>query len=145
MIASSASVYEDDRHNAISSGFDDFLPKPVKELELCHVLEKHLEMRWVRSSPPRETASGVFFATVEDAIKEPINEPIPPEEDIKQLLAYAKRGDVMALRAEIEKITDARYQIFRQRLSVLVGGFRMSEIERVLQGGNGQPVQTERK
>jgi CheY-like chemotaxis protein len=31
VIASSASVYEDDRHNAISSGFDDFVPKPVRE------------------------------------------------------------------------------------------------------------------
>jgi len=51
----------------------------------------------------------------------------------------------MALRAEIEKITDLRYQIFRQRLSVLAGGFRMSEIERVLRGANGQPVQRKRK
>lgn len=145
MIASSASVYEDDRHNAISSGFDDFLPKPVKEPELCRVLEEQLEIHWVRASGPRESGSGVYFATVEDAIKEPLNEPLPPEEKVQQLLAYAKRGDVMALRAEIEKITDARYQIFRQRLSVLAGGFRMSEIERVLQGANGQPVQTERK
>jgi CheY-like chemotaxis protein len=145
MIASSASVYEDDRHNAISSGFDDFLPKPVKEIELFRVLEKQLEIHWVRTVRPRESAPGVYFATVEDAIKEPVNEPIPPGEKVQQLLAYARRGDVMALRAEIEKITDTRYQVFRQRLSVLAGGFRMSEIERVLQGANGQPVQTEKK
>jgi signal transduction histidine kinase/CheY-like chemotaxis protein len=145
MIASSASVYEDDRHNAISSGFDDFLPKPVKEIELFRVLEKQLEIHWVRIAQPRESAPGVYFATVEDAIKEPVSEPIPPGEKVEQLLAYARRGDVMALRAEIEKITDTRYQIFRQRLSVLAGGFRMSEIERVLQGANGQPVQTEKK
>ena len=71
MIASSASVYEDDRHNAISSGFDDFLPKPVKELEFFRVLEKQLEIHWVRIAQPRESAPGVYFATVEDAIKEP--------------------------------------------------------------------------
>ena len=145
MIASSASVYEDDRHNAISSGFDDFLPKPIKELELCRVLEEHLEIHWTRTSRTRESASSAFFTSVEDAIKEPVNEAIPPEKEIRQLLAYARSGDVMALRAEIEKITDVRYQIFRQRLSVLAGGFRMSEIERVLRGANGQPVKTERK
>jgi len=145
MIASSASVYEDDRHNAISSGFDDFLPKPIKELELCRVLEEHLDIHWTRTSQIRESASGAFFTSVEDAIKEPVNEPTPPEKEIRQLLAYARSGDVMALRAEIEKITDIRYQVFRQRLSVLAGGFRMSEIERVLRGANGKPVQTERK
>ena len=125
MITSSASVYEDDRHNAISSGFDDFLPKPVKEIELFRVLEKQLEIHWCGIAQPRRSAPGVYFATVEDAIKEPLSEPIPPGEKVEQLLAYAQRGDVDGSSGGIEKITDTRYQIFRQRLSVLAGGFRI--------------------
>jgi signal transduction histidine kinase/ActR/RegA family two-component response regulator len=47
IIASSASVFADDRRLALASGFNDFLPKPVMEEELFGILERHLKVKWV--------------------------------------------------------------------------------------------------
>ena len=47
MIASSASVYEGDRQAAESAGFNNFLPKPVKEQELFRLLGQHLGIKWI--------------------------------------------------------------------------------------------------
>jgi len=137
VIASSASVYEDDRHNAISSGFDDFVPKPVREADLFRVLATHLNLRWIRSSETTtENASfGTSFANTQDAIDTPLYETVPPPDKIQQLIIFAKRGDVMALRTEIEKLgsTDSAYRIFCERLRLVAAEFRMGAIQTILQ------------
>jgi CheY-like chemotaxis protein len=148
VIASSASVYEDDRHNAISSGFDDFVPKPVREADLFRVLATHLNLRWIRSSETTtENASfGTSFANTQDAIDTPLYETVPPPEKIQQLIIFAKRGDVMALRTEIEKLgsTDSAYRIFCERLTLVAAEFRMGAIQTILQEvaqkNNGAPA-----
>jgi len=47
IIASSGSVFDDDRRLAVASGFDDFLPKPIMEKELFEILGRHLKVKWV--------------------------------------------------------------------------------------------------
>jgi signal transduction histidine kinase/CheY-like chemotaxis protein len=47
IVASSASVFADDRRLALDSGFNDFLPKPVMEEELFEMLERHLKLKWI--------------------------------------------------------------------------------------------------
>jgi len=148
VIASSASVYEDDRHNAISSGFDDFVPKPVREADLFRVLATHLNLRWIRSSETTtENASfGTSFANTRGAIDTPLYETVPPPDKIQQLIIFAKRGDVMALRTEIEKLgsTDSEYRIFCERLTLVAAEFRMGAIQTILQEAaqknNGAPA-----
>jgi CheY-like chemotaxis protein len=148
VIASSASVYEDDRHNAISSGFDDFVPKPVREADLFRVLATHLNLRWIRSAETTtENASfGTSFANTQDAIDTPLYETVPPPEKIQQLIIFAKRGDVMALRTEIEELgsTDSAYRIFCERLTLVAAEFRMGAIQTILQEvaqkNNGAPA-----
>ncbi len=127
LIASSASVYEDDRHNALKSGFDDFVPKPVKEKELFSVLGKCLDMRWNRSSAEEL----VLFTSAQDAIDQVLFEAVPDPKEIDGLIQLAKRGDVMALRNEIQKLNPA-YETFAQRLRVLTTEFRMTAIQKVL-------------
>ena len=137
VIASSASVYEDDRHNAISSGFDDFVPKPVREADLFGVLATHLSLRWIRTS---DTTAGKgdlapSFANTHDAIDTPLSEKVPPADIIEKLTLFAKRGDVMALRNEIEKLgsTSPEYRIFCERLTLVAAEFRMGAIQTILQ------------
>jgi signal transduction histidine kinase/CheY-like chemotaxis protein len=137
VIASSASVYEDDRHNAISSGFDDFVPKPVREADLFDVLATHLSLRWIRTSDTR-TGKGDLapsFANTQDAIDTPLSEKMPPADIIEKLILFAKRGDVMALRNEIEKLgsTSSEYRVFCERLTLVAAEFRMSAIQTILQ------------
>jgi signal transduction histidine kinase/CheY-like chemotaxis protein len=47
IIASSASVFADDERQARASGFTDFLPKPILEEELFHILGTHLRLKWI--------------------------------------------------------------------------------------------------
>jgi CheY-like chemotaxis protein len=47
IIASSASVFADDRRLALDSGANDFLPKPVMEEELFDILGRHLQLKWI--------------------------------------------------------------------------------------------------
>ena len=42
IIALSANVFEEDKNEAIKSGADDFLAKPVEEKEILLILEKYL-------------------------------------------------------------------------------------------------------
>ncbi len=136
LIASSASVYEDDRHNAISSGFDDFVPKPVREGDLLSALASHLNLRWIRK-PETTYAEGDTehcFANTQEAIDKPISEPVPTPEEIQQLILFAQRGDVMALRSQIDALgtSHVAYRIFCQRLKLVVAEFRMGAVQTIL-------------
>jgi CheY-like chemotaxis protein len=51
VIASSASVFAEDRLLARASGFTAFLPKPVMEEELFEILRRHLGLKWVYAAP----------------------------------------------------------------------------------------------
>ncbi|MBV8815232.1 MAG: response regulator, partial [Verrucomicrobia bacterium] len=51
IIASSASVFAEDRLLARASGFTAFLPKPVMEEELFEILRRHLGLKWVYAAP----------------------------------------------------------------------------------------------
>jgi len=57
IIASSGSVFADDQHLALASGFNDFLPKPVMEEELFEILRRHLSVKWVYAEGTCETVS----------------------------------------------------------------------------------------
>jgi len=47
IIASSASVFADDKRLALESGSNDFLAKPVMEEELFEILETQLKLTWI--------------------------------------------------------------------------------------------------
>jgi CheY-like chemotaxis protein len=96
MIASSASVYDGDHRDAESAGFDDFLPKPVKEQELLRILKQRLGIKWVTK---RETGGNGSPATdanqTADSIQRPpVTERDPPTEQLRRLLILAGEGDI---------------------------------------------------
>jgi signal transduction histidine kinase/CheY-like chemotaxis protein len=51
VIASSASVFDDDQRLALASGFTDFLPKPIWEEELFQILGRQLKLKWIYGKP----------------------------------------------------------------------------------------------
>jgi CheY-like chemotaxis protein len=137
MIAFSASVYEDDRHNATASGFDDFVSKPVKETDLLTVLSKHLHIRWIGQCEEAATSEDQpsTFLDTEQAIEKPISEPLPPTKILHELLDRAQRGDVMALRDAVAHVRAdwPHAKVFCERLMVVLTEFRMAALERILQ------------
>ncbi len=134
LIASSASVYENDRHKAMQAGFDDFVPKPVKEQELFDVLGRHLRLQWILKD--RKGAHPISkFPTVEEAIEKPLAEELPPPSILDELMTLSKRGDVMGLRDEIERLDSSSpiHGTFCERIRLLAAEFRMSAIQKILE------------
>jgi len=135
MIASSASVYEGDRQAAESAGFNDFLPKPVKEQELFGILGRYLEIRWIfkkDSSDNDAVATGTNQVDVGDIVMAGRDLPV---EELQLLLKLAGEGDVVALRRALQELTerDPAYTRFGEQLTALVSAYRIDELETLLQ------------
>jgi signal transduction histidine kinase/CheY-like chemotaxis protein len=131
-LASSASVYADDKRKAINAGYNDFLPKPVYEAELLAVLERHLKLSWIYASGDQPVRR--VFSSVTQAEERVIEEPLPGRTDLERCLALTRLGDIVALREKISeiKLKDARYSIFCERLETLSSHYRMESLEKAL-------------
>jgi CheY-like chemotaxis protein len=131
-LASSASVYADDKRRAITAGFNDFLPKPVYEAELLAVLERHLSIRWVYGSSDQPVHN--TFATIEEAEARELNEILPEKAELERCLELTNLGDIVALRDEITDLRrkNPRCALFCERLETLSDHYRMQSLERVL-------------
>jgi CheY-like chemotaxis protein len=134
MIASSASVYEGDRQAAASAGFNNFLPKPVKEQELFRLLGQHLGIKWILKPEVGSDASTKhqLQPDIGDMLMKGRN---LPTEELQLLLKLAGEGDVVALRQSLQNLaeTDPAQAQFAEQLAILVSGYRIDEVETLLQ------------
>jgi signal transduction histidine kinase/DNA-binding NarL/FixJ family response regulator len=146
MIASSASVYDGDRRDAESAGFDDFLPKPIKEREPLRILKRRLGIKWVVKREPGGKSFPATDATqtADNIQRPPVTERDPPAEQLRRLLILAGEGDVVALRCKLQELTetDPAYSGFAERLAALVSAYRVDEVETLLQQVLGEPAGT---
>lgn len=62
IVASSASVFAEDRSQSVAAGCDDFLPKPIRESELIAVLQRQLKVVWIHADAPEAGASPPAWA-----------------------------------------------------------------------------------
>jgi len=133
MIASSASVYVDDRESALSAGFNGFVPKPVNETELFQLFENLLGLKVVYSAVDHEAESS--FRSTEEAVNRPLTEPLPTIEQLDRLLPHANLGDVIALRTGIRKLKEENpaVSVFCQRISILADKYQLSAVEKILE------------
>jgi CheY-like chemotaxis protein/nitrogen-specific signal transduction histidine kinase len=131
MIASSASVYENDRETALAAGFNAFVPKPISEATLFGLFESLLGLKPVYRS---DAESAAEFEGIEDAVNRPLSEALPDTQRIDELLAHAKLGDIIALRTAIRKLSEKNLALhtFSRRLSVLAEQYQMSAVENIL-------------
>jgi CheY-like chemotaxis protein len=137
MIASSASVYVDDRETALAAGFNGFVPKPVNETLLFELLERLLSLK-----PVYGTSNGAqsIFQGTEDATNRPLTEALPNITEIEELLPLAKHGDVIALRAAIQKLSDENppLRTFCRRILILAEKYQMAAVEKILEQARGR-------
>jgi CheY-like chemotaxis protein len=137
MIASSASVYVDDRETALAAGFNGFVPKPVNESILFGLFEELLGLK-----PVYGTANGsqADFQGPEEAITRPLSEAVPGVRQLNELLVHAKLGDVIALRSAIQKLSaeDRNLTTFCRRISILAEKYQMSAVEKILETARGR-------
>jgi CheY-like chemotaxis protein len=136
MIASSASVYDGDRRDAESAGFDDFLPKPVKEQDLFRILEQHLRLRWIVKREPRDDSDGTGATQTADSAQQlPVNGRSLSVEKLRELLTLAGEGDVVALRGKLRELSEKNSDCagFARQLVELVSAYRIEELEILLE------------
>jgi signal transduction histidine kinase/DNA-binding NarL/FixJ family response regulator len=133
MIASSASVYVDDRESALSAGFNGFVPKPVNETLLFQLFENLLGLKAVYGAVDHEAESS--FQSTEEAVNRPLTELLPTIEQLDRLLPHAKLGDVIALRTAIRKLKEENPPVraFCQRISILADKYQLSAVEKILE------------
>jgi signal transduction histidine kinase/CheY-like chemotaxis protein len=135
MVASSASVYEGDRQAAESAGFDDFLPKPVKEQQLYEILGQHLGINWIVRQDVGSNGSAANRAVQPDIGNMLMTGRDIPVEELQLLLKLAGEGDVVALRQSLQDLveTDPAHAQFAEQLAMLVSAYRIDEVETLLQ------------
>jgi signal transduction histidine kinase/CheY-like chemotaxis protein len=124
IIAVSASVFEDDRQQAIDAGCDDFLPKPFKEEQLLAVLGRALGIEWTFAEK-NETAESTS----------PSRGATPPVEEIDSMLEMSRRGDILGIKkrlAELATMKNGDYTAFVADLQPFVATYQMNRIRDAL-------------
>jgi signal transduction histidine kinase/CheY-like chemotaxis protein len=144
-VATSASVYEEDRTEAIRHGFDEFLPKPVREEELVELLGRRLGLKWVYEEPVPEAGSASAPSSSPSLPLAGEGGASLPRMEVLALLKAAQVGDVTAVSGCLKRLKKQfpQHQLVYSRLEALLREFRMRSIEEFLEGMAGADPVTE--
>ena len=126
VIAVSASVYEEHQQQSGEAGCSDFLAKPVDEQLLWKKLRQHLGLEWTYGAARNE----------EEAPSEGVV--APPGEEVAALRGAARRGDIVTVRAEIDRIAalGSEYAAFAERAGEMARNFDLKGIVEMIDCAN---------
>ncbi|MFQ5640728.1 MAG: ATP-binding protein [bacterium] len=121
VIALSASVFEHNRHESEEAGCDDFIPKPVQFEELLEKLRNHLALDWIYDIESETDGRG-------KSQEKPLV--APPSEELAVLFELAERGQIMAVRDEIDRIEalGEQFKAFTLEVRRFAKGYQMKQI-----------------
>lgn len=127
IIASSASVFESDRHHCLDVGANDFLPKPVQAKELMDQLQKHLNLEWIYEDI---TVSKSISSTQSQDETERSEVVPPPETELEELYNLVMQGHIKGIlkQANMIKQLDPKYIHFAQHIEQLANRFQEREL-----------------
>ncbi|RKZ80638.1 MAG: hypothetical protein DRR19_23280 [Candidatus Parabeggiatoa sp. nov. 1] len=127
IIASSASVYEEDKKKSLAVGSDAFLPKPIQTETLLEQLQHHLNLTWVYGNPVTETAE-------QNDSSEPMV--YPPLETLKQLYELSLMGDVKTLKKPVAALaaSEAPLKPFVTKMQAFLNKYQVNELIQWLEG-----------
>ena len=129
IVVSSASVSQVDQQQALNSGGDRFLSKPVNVEELFAVISDCLDLEWLRETPEPKSLIEDNRQSQETTTSE---KRLPPLEYLEELLGIARQADTMGIGAKIAT-WESCYQEFAQPILKLANEFKIEEIEDLLQ------------
>ncbi|MEO0538730.1 MAG: response regulator, partial [Cyanobacteria bacterium P01_A01_bin.123] len=129
VIASSASVSQQDRQLALDAGADDFLPKPVHVGELLDMLAHQLGLEWQYAAEALPTAT-------EDAApaEESLAPILPPLETLRSLRDNVEAENVRDVCQQLEDLitTNPDYEAFGRSLLDLTLQLKLDDIKTIL-------------
>jgi DNA-binding NtrC family response regulator len=125
IIAISASVGDETRHQSSTAGCNDFITKPFLVEEVLDTLQRHLPLVWLSDKTPEVQAS----AAVMSAIK------LPPQEELQRLLFLARIGDVAGVEEKVAALQKKTpdYDAFAVHLTQFITAFELEPLEQFIQ------------
>ncbi|MFB3071077.1 MAG: PAS domain S-box protein [Nitrospirales bacterium] len=133
IIALSASVFDYSRQESLNVGCNDFLSKPIRELELLQALETHAGIEWE------------YEVTTQDghaALDDMEVMPTPPLDVLQPLYEIAQKGQILEVRKQIDAIDQMgpHYAPFTQELHGFAKAFNMKQLSEFLKPYLGEKV-----
>ncbi|WOB43656.1 response regulator [Thermoleptolyngbya oregonensis NK1-22] len=128
IIATSASVFENDQQQSLGVGCDAFLPKPIREHELLERLQVLLKLEWTYEHSSEKTPSESLFSSKSEASEELIVP--PPQGELELLLDLAMQGDLKGIQSQVSRLekTSADLVPFSKHLQHLAQQFEEEKI-----------------
>ena len=128
VIASSASVSQQDRQLALDAGADDFLPKPVHVGELLDMLAHQLALEWQYAADAPTTTEDSAHA------EESPEQTLPPLDVLRSLCDALETENFRSLRRQLEALISCSsdYEAFGRSLLALTKQLKLDDIKTVL-------------
>ena len=122
IIASSASVFEQNREKSRMAGCDDFLPKPIRTESLFAILRQYTGIEWEYEETPVTDPASERERSEEFLV--------PPTEELQALYDSAKKGQIVAVRQYIAKLEQSgkEYEPFAAALRPYAKGFNLKQL-----------------
>ena len=130
VIASSASVFDNDQQKSIAVGADSFLPKPIEKEKLLEILQNHLQLEWIyQKQEPQVSPNSKTKSEPEEIMC------FPDQNDLHKLYDLARSGLVSDILTEIDELekNNPNLAAFCQQIRQWTQGFQLKKIKKLLQ------------
>ena len=123
-IASSASVFESDQQDALNTGADVFLPKPIQTYRLVQILQQYLDLEWVYQEQAKVSVEMAEVVETNAVMG-------PSQEVLQQLLALVEDGDIQSVVETVEELqkSQATSSAFAQEILQLANSFQLQRLQ----------------
>jgi signal transduction histidine kinase/CheY-like chemotaxis protein len=134
VIVISAGVTSEKQRDCMAAGAKAFLTKPIDVPRLLQEIGRLLNLTWIREIAEQETAS---------ANEEIEPSGIPEPEQMEELCALAKTGNMRAIREKAEAIAalNEDYRPFVDRITQLAIGYESKALLRLVERHGAQPIE----
>jgi signal transduction histidine kinase/CheY-like chemotaxis protein len=124
IIVLSANAYAAERVNAINSGCNDFLAKPLHVPELLNKLKLHLDLNWTYPDHAEKTTHKIDQA----------QDLLLPEGILQELNRFIRIGDLIGLNGYLKDLEQLlpEHAAAIQQLQTLSTGFRLPELRQLM-------------
>jgi signal transduction histidine kinase/CheY-like chemotaxis protein len=120
-----ASVFEEDRDEALLQGCDDFIPKPVREAQIFAALQKHLGIQFTYEATPLQSSKEVFSTSSPEQI------PLFSDDWKEKMSQAVLEADVVQMQNLIQEIS-ASFPDIGKTLSRMLYYFDYDGIRKLL-------------
>jgi PAS domain S-box-containing protein len=124
IVASSASVFDNNKLQSLAVGCNDFLSKPIQTEELLSALKRFMDLEWIMDGSPLLSEANQSQAIAP-----------PGEEELEYIYNLIQRGRISQIEEYATKLeqTNQDWIPFAQKISQFAQDFNLDAMEKFLQ------------